>query len=217
MHECCVENFYQEVLKDPTYDIYHFDVSVINERGELLRTGNDFPEVLTSYDYLLKRFGNEIESFASNYIFSRESLSLVGGFESFQRAWCSDDATWIKLAQKTGIKTIGGDSRVEWRYSGKNISSCHQADKNEKLAAGLQFLEWAAGYFSKHLNEEDRKLYSFFVLAGRRWFYHQSKVLGITNSLFGYVKTALRLHKIFGTSIANELGHMVRKKSRRRF
>jgi glycosyltransferase involved in cell wall biosynthesis len=214
MNEGCVEHFYREILKNPAYDIYHFDVSVINERGELLRTGNNFPEVLTGYDYLLKRFGNEIESFASNYIFSRDSLSLAGGFESFRRAWCSDDATWIKLAQKTGIKTIGGDCRVEWRYSGKNISSCHQADKNEKLEAGLQFLEWAAGYFTKLMDKENRKLNATFVLTGRRWFYHQSKILGVAYSLFGYIKTALRLHSIFGTSITNELGHMVRKKSR---
>jgi glycosyltransferase involved in cell wall biosynthesis len=217
MNAGCVEHFYQEIRKKPIYDIYHFDVSVINERNELIRTGNNYPQVLTSHDFLLKRFGYEIESFASNYIFSRSSLLLVGGFEHFPRGWCADDATWIKLAQRTGIKTVSGDCRVEWRFSGKNISSSHQVDKNEKLEAAFQFLEWVARYFSKNLNGEGRKLNTFYVQSGRRWFHHQTRSLDVTDSFSGLTETALRLHRIFGTSITFELGYLVWQEFRARF
>ena len=61
------------------------------------------------------------------YIFSRTAYNEVGGFQRFDMAWGSDIATWIKMGNKDGIKTLNGDF-VYWRQSNNNITPNHKKE-----------------------------------------------------------------------------------------
>ena len=95
----CVEMFYREMsLTGDSYSIYHFNVDIIDASGNLIRVPAKFPRILSGREFAIKRFNFQISSFVSEYIFARKAFKKVGGFQSFPRGWCSDDATWIKLA-----------------------------------------------------------------------------------------------------------------------
>ena len=73
------------------------------------------------------------------YIFRRQVLVDRGGFVSFPKAWASDDATAVMMAEH-GVVT-SQEHLVRFRWSDINISS----DSNliaEKIIARLQHYEW---------------------------------------------------------------------------
>jgi hypothetical protein len=75
-----------------------------------------------------------------------------GKFEKFDLAWCSDDATWVKFAKKTGITTIDTNALVYWRYSGENISALNidESVLFRKLNAKVVYLNWVNDFFKKN-------------------------------------------------------------------
>ena len=128
-------------LSNGSFDIYHFQVNIIDGDGKLLRTPPSFPNYLSSVDFTLLRLDYKISSYAVEYIFSRDAFTREGGFVSFPVAWCSDDASWAAFSAHTGIYTIEGP-RVNWRQSGLNLSSRRSPHSAKKIEAGLQYLEW---------------------------------------------------------------------------
>jgi glycosyltransferase involved in cell wall biosynthesis len=140
----CVEAFYQAINENNDYDLYHLKVKKVDEYSNPTFTQFiPYPEILTVEDYLLGVLQPGYFSTAVEFIFRKSFYFDNGRFQNFDLAWCSDNATVIKLGKRKGIRTIE-NSLVYWRLSLLNISSIEK-DKNiviRKMNAQLEFANW---------------------------------------------------------------------------
>ncbi len=143
MDKNCIEKFYQVVSDYPNFDLYHFDVQIINHKGDITNSFK-FPDLLSSEEFFLGRCQSIYYSYVVEYIFRRSHFLEMGRFPNFDLAWGSDDALWIKLGKRFGIKTIS-NAKVFWRSSQYNISP-NDKDKEmlrRKFYATIQYGQWA--------------------------------------------------------------------------
>lgn len=153
MDSNCVESFYQALDQDPSFDLFHFNRVVIDQNDKVLtHYYRAFPDVLSNKDFLIKRLKHCNHSTLVEYIFRKSCFFEKGGFQYFDLAWGSDDALWIKLSQRKGIKTIA-EAKVRWRTSPHNISSNTEDIDiiRRKLRAQIAFVEWIL----KHAKDYD--------------------------------------------------------------
>lgn len=147
MHPQCVESFYEEIKYAPLYDLYRFNVDVIDKKNRVICTCLAPRDVISSLDlYMLKQKGI-MNSFVVEYVFSRRVYEELNGFQYFDLAWGSDLATWMKFAQRKGAKNIS-DGKILWRSSGENITT--RTDDlllERKLIADMFFLRWVNTFF----------------------------------------------------------------------
>jgi hypothetical protein len=151
MEENCVSLFYQALDAHADEDLFHFNVKIINEKSEMTGKFQPFPERLLSSDFFHKRMTYALSSFVVEYIFSRSVYTRENGFEKFDLAWGSDDATWMKFGREKGIFTISG-AFVQWRFSQINISAKVEDRETilRKLNASEAYLRWAQHFFASH-------------------------------------------------------------------
>ena len=144
MGERCVELFYNEINNRHQYDLYHFDVKIVDANSNRVYTTKPYPEVLGSLDFYTKRY----ESFVVEYIFSRDIYDKLGGFVNFDLAWGSDRTTWVKFGNEKGIKTIHGDF-VFWRKSNINITPNNDYNMAcRKMSINMDTTLWYKNYFN---------------------------------------------------------------------
>jgi len=203
----CVAVWRTRVIEDAgAFDLYHFDVVEIDARGAVSGEAPPFPDCLPTLQFMLARMENRLSSYAPDYIFSRAALRAQGGFQSFPAAWAADDATWIKLGRRGGIRAVRGP-KVRWRRSTLNISAPHSPQARQKLAGAVQFVGWAARYLRQHPPGVDDP--SAEVLMERAWHWlHEQRVWldvpfsrgGLTHAWhlrsadrYGFLGAALRL------------------------
>lgn len=182
MGEKCVELFYKMLLESPRYDIYHFDVKIIDSEGHIFYLPREYPDVITMEKLYRESSKDNIRSFVVENIFSREIYETVGGFESFPLAWGSDMATWIKMGRENGMKTISGDY-VYWRRSDKNITPSKERDiVKRKFIIQTEFYEWVNNFFCSDRIWRFNK-YVFF-----RYCVHYSNILSYSDmkEIFNY-------------------------------
>lgn len=121
----CVEKLHKAIAGNPGQELFHFDVDVIGSDGTPTTDEHyikqPFPKHLDSESFLRKRLTYQLNSFAVEYIVKRSTFVRQDGFVRYDLAWCSDDATWAKMAEQTGIMTIPG-AKVHWRKSEVNIT-----------------------------------------------------------------------------------------------
>lgn len=148
MEPMCVEDFYKEINGNTeTYDLYHFDVKKIDEKGEVLSEYLAYPQGLDSYNYYVGKLRARYVSLVVENIFTREIYETSGGFKKFDLAWGSDTATWAIFSAKKRFRCIQG-SRVLWRSSSQNITpNVSQPIAIRKMDALLRFLEWGYGFY----------------------------------------------------------------------
>ena len=158
----CVESFYKTVTIAPVFDVYHFDVHVIDCEGSVIHKAKRFPDII-SYDELFVRNGKgHLPSFVVEYVFSRDVYQEKAGFVSFPYAWGSDIATWCKFSRSKGVKTIQGDE-VYWRSSDINITP-DTSLTYEKTLAIIKCLKWYKDYFnSKKINKEIPRVFFYHL------------------------------------------------------
>ena len=123
-------------------DLYRFDTRRVNAAGANL--GDNLPHLAfaTCNDLINARFCGRA-SYLNEFVFRIEALHRVGGFVSFPLGWSSDDATWILISQRAGVRRIDDVAKVSWRLSGINISSRNDnATSVRKLDLWLDFLQW---------------------------------------------------------------------------
>lgn len=151
MEPTCVETFYKAIKETKSqYDIYHFDVNIINETNTIIRIPPQYPQNLDAFTYYKKKLTGNIISLVVENIFSREVYNRTGGFEVFDLAWGSDTATWVKFATPKTMYTIY-ESKVLWRSSGENISPNNSNPiVLRKIQALNEFFSWAYNYFQIH-------------------------------------------------------------------
>lgn len=169
--ERCVELFYKGIEDSSKFDIYHFDVKIIDSEGEIVYLPREYPDIIDVDTLYRETSKDNIRSFVVENIFSREIYKEVGGFESFPMAWGSDMATWLKMGRKIGMKTIHGDY-VFWRRSDKNITPSKEHDMiKRKFFIQADFYDWVNNYFKTERMKKFNK-YVFF-----RYNLHYSNLL----------------------------------------
>jgi len=148
MDASCVENFYACMTQVCDAELFHFDLNFIDHGGFVTKTCSPFPEYMSVVEFFDRRVGFKINSTVVEYIFNRKAYERAGGFKNNDMAWCSDDASWIRMGSKSGIVTVPG-SIVYWRDGGLNISSNvkDRAVVLRKVQANVDHINWAAGYF----------------------------------------------------------------------
>lgn len=141
----CVELFLN--ARELGYDIYHFDVKTIDENSVEIGKGSKYPSVITSFQLYRGKMINGLMSLVVENVFSRDVYESCNKFQKFDLAWGSDTATWVKFAQKKGMKTIHGDY-VYWRESSLNISPTLTAEVVERKTDALNhFFSWSVSFF----------------------------------------------------------------------
>lgn len=144
----CVKDFYSALETDDSYDIYHFNVEIIDNNGNISGHARLYPDVISSEDFFVLKETDKLDSFVVEYIFSRNAYEKVGGFQHFDMAWGSDVATWVKIGRDKGIKTIKGD-KIRWRRSGQNITTTHSNEVDyKKLMTNVKYLSWSNSFFN---------------------------------------------------------------------
>ena len=148
MHSQCVESFYKEVEHAPLYDLYRFDVDIIDKESGVIGSCVAPQDVISSRDLYMLKVKGVMNSFVVEYVFSRKVYGEKDRFQYFDLAWGSDLATWMKFAQRMGVKNIG-NGKVLWRSSGENITTRKDDVLLErKLVADMNFLKWANSFFN---------------------------------------------------------------------
>lgn len=163
MEADCIEKFYNEIRNGANYDLYHFDVDIINERNEVIKKTKAFPTVIDGVSFLKKKNSAVLDSFVVEYIFRRSTFIRLGGFQYFDLAWGTDIATWAKIGKEKGIKTIPG-VKVFWRQSSLNITP--KVDKERlirKLKAHVCFYIWCKKNYDE-ISFSDIYYYMFRML-----------------------------------------------------
>lgn len=146
----CVEAFYRQLERDDSYDLYHFDVDIIDSDGQVIKSATRFPPVIDALDFLKRKNAASIDSFVVEYIFRRETFERLGRFEQFDMAWGSDIATWAKIGRDKGIATINGP-HVLWRSSDVNITpSTERSGLMRKLLIYADYINWCRRSFPRY-------------------------------------------------------------------
>jgi glycosyltransferase involved in cell wall biosynthesis len=145
-------NFLKELFaltrKYPNVDIFHSRIRIINECNQTYHISPSCPEHETCADFIWHRIKNYRLHYASDFLVRTEALKKIGGFVNFPKAWCSDDATWIMLANRGGI-VASSKILCNWRDSYYNISRNNRII--EKLEAVKLFHIWLNKYINNHL------------------------------------------------------------------
>lgn len=144
MEPNCVAEFYKSIEQTKnSYNLYHFDINIINEDGEQVSVCPAFPEIKNDWDYYEIIMNPQYSTYVVEYIFSRKVYEQNGGFVNFDLAWGSDKATWTVFCGDDGLYTIPS-AKVNWRRSSKNITpDMTKPILERKMMANCEFLCWA--------------------------------------------------------------------------
>jgi len=147
----CVNCFYKELEKTKSkYDVYHFNIKVIDENSDCVQIPKKYPKEISSFEFYKDKMLGTLKSLVVENIFSRNVYNKTGGFEEFDLAWGSDTATWTKFIKSTGMYSID-NSYVLWRKSGQNISYDNSEITIErKFDALLEFYNWSFNFFGSN-------------------------------------------------------------------
>lgn len=138
----CVARFRAAAVEtNRKYDVYRFNLCIIDARGQKTHTPPTHPVWESSREFAFAKISDGRYSMAVEYIFRRTAFVNMGEFPQYPLAWCADDASWLILSRKTGIFTIAG-TFVSWRNSGINLSTPSPVHAAKKLEAWRKYLEW---------------------------------------------------------------------------
>jgi len=177
MESGCVGRLLKAIQSEGAeFDVFHFGVTEIDAAGAVVEKKRDFPAILAAHQFAAARLRFELSSFAPDYAFARAAYERLGGFIQFPLAWCSDDATWIAMAGRKGIRTLEGP-RVRWRKSGQNISSNSSATVVRKMQALMLFLLWLDEHLRRPELELGNDLVDDVMSHSVSWFYRQVRTI----------------------------------------
>jgi glycosyltransferase involved in cell wall biosynthesis len=190
MEPGCVAALHRALSRAPTSDLLRFDTDIIDGEGGVIRECPPHPDEESGADFLLARLQGARESFATEYVVRRDAFQRAGGFPDFPAGWAADDAAWYRFAGERPIVKVPG-CRVQWRASGRNITSRRDHLRREKL-------EGAARLVSLVLNEVRHRdpagrAPSIWAGAAETWYRGQLRSLApIPPALWPFVLTSSR-------------------------
>lgn len=146
MGEECVKEFYDTLDKTQAdYNLYRFNIEMIDAEGKVILIKKPHPQLETGHDFLVRRLQSQSLSAAVEYIFKNDVFEKNNGFVNFPLAFCSDDASWITFTGNKPIYTIL-TTAVQWRSSLINISS-KSGLQRQKAKALLDYCIWVKAKF----------------------------------------------------------------------
>lgn len=149
MEKDCVLDFHQCLKRNPSHDVYHFNINIMDVDGNIKTVARPFPEVLPAGEFFKRLYSGKLDARMPEFIFRLSSLKEKG-FVRFDLAFRTDNATVMEIAGQKGICSVSGNSRVLWRDSGINISSSMDTSLVERMVhANFKFAEWTESFFSK--------------------------------------------------------------------
>jgi len=155
----CVSAFRSALASTASpYDIYSFNTTVINERGDVLSAPPPIPLSETAVEYAYHLLLSKRANCMSDHIFSAKVYKKKGGFIHTDFAQAADWLNAIYFANDRGIRLID-DAPVRWRYSGSNISSLAYMKKTQTIRGHLQFIRWIMENFKYLANAASTKTY----------------------------------------------------------
>lgn len=148
MEPQCVASFLNEIRTTcDFYDIYHFDVKIINNNNEVIKDHNSYPQNLDCIGFYKGKLRSRFPSLVVENIFTREIYNKSKGFKNFDLAWGSDTATWTIFSADKGFYTIQ-DAKVLWRNSDQNITPDFSPEIVKRKVKSLnEFLKWGLEFF----------------------------------------------------------------------
>ena len=145
MDPTCVESFYNALKSTDALNVYHFNIRIVDYKGNIIATPNPFPNVISAerffYDVLMR---HRSEARMPEFIFRKNNFMTNGGFVEFPMAMRSDNATVMLNSRIGGIQTIQG-AYVYWRQSNKSISSIINQSREKisrMLLVDIQYYNW---------------------------------------------------------------------------
>ena len=100
MEPDCVRRFYEETDKHPDYDVYHFNLTIINSKSEVKTCRAGLPKVMDVHQfYVDNNIYNRVDVRMPEFIFLTKKFKEEDGFVSFPLAMRTDNATVINAAR----------------------------------------------------------------------------------------------------------------------
>lgn len=183
-----VSRFYDTLSKYPQKEFFRIQLAVVSERNELISTNSCLKDTVTAEEMLCDKLFGKMNSAACEFIFSANLYHKIKGFVHFPLAWCSDDATFFKMAQEAdGAIAIHGYP-VLWRNAeGVNISNDKSYNK-EKVTATLMFIRWLRENYSYRKDRYFKQsLYRYIRCLLRetlQWNYSNKDLFSLCKSIY---------------------------------
>lgn len=147
----CVAQFYHTLERTAgQYDVYRFNVEVINEHNETVALHPPHPEVETWHGFLYFLLRRQRLATQQELVFSRHIYKKVGGFVDVPLAWGSDHLFAIACGTHRGLRAITGE-RVKFRQSGINYSSLRSRRIDRlKMEANILCARWLMRHIEQY-------------------------------------------------------------------
>ena len=126
--------------KYPHVDAFHCRIAYINSVGDVERLGAPRAEYESVIQMIDHSCVTRKDQRMPDFMYRRSRLLEIGGYVQSPRAWYSDIMTAIVMSSFGGAVCCP-EILFKWRQSGDNISS-RSDDVDDKIEAGVQFIEW---------------------------------------------------------------------------
>lgn len=147
MESTCIEMFYQTLTCNYIYDVYHYNINIIDQHENIIKHCNEYPQILSSSEFIHLIYTYQIDARMPEFIFRTSHFNKIGRFIKFDLAYRSDNATVLVCAEEKGIFSIE-KAKVLWRDSGINISSTYNiSTQKRKAIATIDFFNWLEAYY----------------------------------------------------------------------
>lgn len=145
-----VKYFYETLHSgNDGYDVYHFNIDIIDSEGKLLKECNKYPSLLSSLQFFYMIYTGQIDARIPEFIFRTKHFWNQGGYVDFDLGYTSDNATVMVCAERQGIYSVP-EAKVLWRESGINLSSDKDIVLTQRRTRALiHFLNWTDTYFAR--------------------------------------------------------------------
>ena len=137
-----LEEINRLVEKYPACDLFRGRLKSIDEEGNLLLNDCQTPEFMDQAHFFYKYYARDMLTCEANYVYKTSVLKQKGGYVDFPKAWFTDDATHIMMAENGCAISEG--IVFGFRQSMISISNRWKDadDARQKVEASLAYNRW---------------------------------------------------------------------------
>ncbi len=147
MSEDCIATFYKCVGSSGVADVMRFTLQGTNDRGDKIPLKNPTVSQLTCEEFFSQLYSWQIDARMPEFILRKSKLLEIGGFEPYDLAWRSDNATVMKMTYPNSIYVMP-KGVVTWRFGMENISGKSDLNSRKNLVT-IKFFNWVDAFFQE--------------------------------------------------------------------